>query len=146
MGCFPVKNWASAAAVAILLSGLSAIGCGSSSDGEPNGSVTVKVTYAGEPVTAGRVDLSSKATGDGGGAELDSAGKAYVKNVPHGEYVVTVVPPPPSPADLAPVPGQRPKAPPKYDNIPEKVRRSETSPLKVTVADGASEAAFELKQ
>ena len=102
------------------------------------------VTYGGEPVTEGRVDLSNPQTGEAAGGELNDEGIAAISGVTPGNYSVMVLPPM---ADPVPVePGQPAAAAKEYPNIPKKVRVIGTSTLKADVTeDGANEFTFELK-
>tara|TARA_R110002095_G_scaffold99188_5_gene87252 strand:+ start:2263 stop:2715 length:453 start_codon:yes stop_codon:yes gene_type:complete len=120
-------------------------GCGSGTpdDGKVRNDVTISITYGGEAVAEGRVDLEDQATGEAGGGELNDSGSVTIENIVLGNYVVTVVPPMPDPRP--PEPGQAPPVPKKYPNIPEKYRRAATSPLKAEVTAESTEFQFDLK-
>jgi len=116
-----------------------ATGCSNAPHSEKvTGSVTAKVTYGGEPVTEGSVNLENPSTGLGGGADLDASGLATLKTVPVGDYTITVVPPLPPQDDPNPEIKE-------YDNLPQKYRSSATSTLKATVTEGENQFEFELK-
>lgn len=121
-------------------------GCGRGEphSGKPKSQVTVAVTYAGQPVTEGRVDLSNEQTGEGGGGELNGQGVATIPGVVLGNYTVIVIPPEPqlvAGATSAPAPAKK-----EYPNIPAKVRSLKSSPLKVEVKqDSSNQFKFELK-
>lgn len=103
----------------------------------------VTVTYGGEPVTVGHVDLNNEQTGEGGGGELNAQGIATITDVPLGDYTVTVLPPPPDPA---PVEEGQPAATMKeYPQIPEQFRRIATSPLRAAVQNGSNQFKFDLQ-
>lgn len=129
----------------ILSSGL-LLGCGRGGphSGKPTAPVTVTVTYGGEPVTEGRVDLSNEQTGEGGGGELNGQGVATIPGVVLGNYAVIVIPPEPQlvPAETgAPAPAKK-----EHPNIPAKFRSLNSSPLKVEVKkDSPNQFKFELK-
>ncbi len=120
------------------------VGCGGSGETEtPRAEVTVSVTFDGQPVTEGHVDLQNPESGTGGGAELNAEGQATISGIPLGSYTVTVIPPMPDPAP--PEPGQA--APPvkEFPNIPEPYRRTDSSPLKAEIDGSTSELKFELE-
>ncbi|MCC7084379.1 MAG: hypothetical protein IT427_05165 [Pirellulales bacterium] len=111
----------------------------------PRGDVSVTVTYGGEPVTEGWVDLNDTRTGEGGGGALNGQGVAKLSKLVEGTYVTTVNPPHPTVV----VPGQASPATHKkeYPNIPEKFRDIATSPLRAEVKEEEmSEYRFDLKQ
>lgn len=144
-GC---RTTVSRAGVAIALT----IGCGLTAGcarraphaEKPRADVTVAITYDGEPVTAGRVDLNDEQTGLGGGAELDDSGTATISRIVQGTYTVTVKPPMPDPEALAP--GEPPPEPAEFPEIPERYRRIDTSPLEMTVEGERRRFSFDLKQ
>ena len=131
--------------VSLLFIGIASSGCGNSDRGaRPSGKVTVTITYGGEPVIKGRVDLSMPNSGDGGGGELTSSGETTISQVAVGTYTVTVSPPP---SNLIPVgPGQTQEKPKEYLNIPAKFRLGTTSTLKAEVKIGANKCKFDLKE
>ena len=130
----------------LLVLSIGVLGCGSPSNGpdKPRGGVVITVTYDGQPVTEGRVDLSHPSSGEGGGGELDSDGVVRIDGVAHGQYTVTVIPPPADPKP--PESGQAPPPVKEYPNIPAQFRLSSSSPLKAEVKEGTSEFKFELKE
>ena len=121
-------------------------GCGGANphSRKPSAQVTVAVTYGGQPVSEGRVDLSNEQTGEGGGGQLNAQGVAVIPGVALGTYTVVVAPP-----ELLVVPGATGQPAPAnkdYPNIPKKVRSFTSSPLKVEVKkDSPNEFKFELK-
>lgn len=132
--------------VTCLLLGLlmsATIGCSAGPPGKPSGDATITITFGGEPVAEGMVSLQNKA-GEGAGAQLNPKGVASLSDVVLGDYVVTVTPPVVGVA--APDPGKAKLTIKDYANIPANVRRTETTPLKVTIKKGANEFKFDLKQ
>lgn len=123
-----------------------AAGCDRTPRGKlPRGDVTVTVTYGGEPVNEGWVDLNNVESGEGGGNALNAQGIATLSRVVEGTYVVTVNPPHPTLV----VPGQPP--PPKqkkaFPDIPQKFRDATASPLRADVAQGETrQYSFDLKE
>ncbi len=132
--------------IGLVLGGGLLAGCGAPAphSQKPTAQVTVVITFGGQPVTEGRVDLNNEQTGEAGGAELDREGVAKIAGVVLGSYTVTVVPPL---AVVAPTatgqPGPAAKA---YPNIPASVRMIKSSPLKVDVKkDSPNQFKFDLK-
>src|SRR5690606_20271816 len=80
----------------------------------PSGKVEAKVTYGGQPVKEGFLNLSSQETGLGGGADIGSDGIAIIESVPVGTYVVTVTPPVAQIANPNLVIGDQPDLPMKF--------------------------------
>tara|TARA_R110002095_G_scaffold154388_6_gene134191 strand:- start:121 stop:513 length:393 start_codon:yes stop_codon:yes gene_type:complete len=121
-------------------------GCGSHQPGsdKPRESITIAITYGGEPVTEGMVNLENTTTGEGGGGELDAQGVATIPNVVLGEYTVTIIPPDPDP--VPPAPGQPAAKIKTYSNIPPEFRTSNKSTLKAEVKAGSNELKFDLKE
>lgn len=113
-----------------------ASGCGA---GKPEGSVSGKVTYNGNPVAAGSVNFLSTA---GVGAQAPISNGTYSVNGPlaTGEYSVYVAPPLPTPQP----PGTKPAPPPKFD-VPAKFQDAKTSGLKLTVKTGKNDLPIEIK-
>lgn len=114
----------------VLVTGL---GCNRSSDG-PIGQISGTVTYEGRPVSEGMVCFSSGANGVFINVPLQEDGtyvviRAKGQGLPVGNYLVTVIPPPP---DGPMVPG---KVPQKYPNIPQKYRNPKTSGLSFAVEE-----------
>jgi hypothetical protein len=112
------------------------LGCGSA---EPLGQVSGKVTFQGEPVGEGTVLFSNPDLGVSAEAELSADGSytltTYKGGLPPGDYKVTVSPPEipdPSPSGDT-EPGMITKP---VDNIPEKYRSLDTTPLTVSVQEG----------
>ncbi|QGQ22025.1 carboxypeptidase regulatory-like domain-containing protein [Gimesia benthica] len=120
------------------------VGCSQSpSDDKQRSGVTISISFAGEPVTTGSVNLENSETGESGGGELNADGSVTISNIVLGNYTVTILPPDPDP--VPPEPGQPAKKMEVYKNIPEKFRNRKTSPLKVEVKDGENEFQFDLK-
>lgn len=110
-----------------------AFGCTKGSRGIPLGEVSGTVTFQGEPVSEGVVNLFSDQTGIATAAPLGSNGSFSVPGgIEIGEYAVHITPPV---VDVAggvdPPPEEK-----SYPNIPEKYRDPATSGLKVTVEEG----------
>ena len=123
---------------------LAGVGAGCQAEPEKSrGSANITITFGGQPVTEGTVSLQN-AEGEGGGAPLDPMGVAKVPNVVEGNYIVTVTPPLPKVAP--PEPGKTNPGPKDYSNIPEKFRRTETSPLKADIVDTINDFSFDLKK
>ncbi len=99
----------------------------------PSGSVSGKVTYNGQPLTAGVVTLINEATGVGGSVKLDSSGGYYIQTIRTGQYKVAVhnVPPPPGGKVV-------------MLNIPEKFQDIQSSGLSVTVEEGKNTSDLKL--
>jgi hypothetical protein len=125
------------------------IGCGGPPvphSGKPKATVTVAVTYGGQPVAEGRVDLANEQTGEAGGAELGPDGVATIPEMALGSFTVIVVPPHLVIAPTATGPAT-PPAKKEYPNIPVKVRTTKTSPLKAEVKkDSPNKFKFDLKE
>ncbi|ADG65926.1 hypothetical protein Plim_0073 [Planctopirus limnophila DSM 3776] len=120
-------------------------GCGSADRG-PQAQLTGKVTFSGQPVPEGVVQLSKVGGGAGASANISADGSfsvVLVDPLPPGEYLVLIVPPtiednsnPNSP------PVQKPK---EMEQIPPRYGNAKTSPLKVTLKEGANTADFALE-
>ncbi|MEQ8851764.1 carboxypeptidase-like regulatory domain-containing protein [Gimesia sp.] len=111
---------------------------------KPRGEISITITNGGDPVPEGQVDLVNEQTGEGGGGPLNESGTATIEMVAVGNYTLTVNPPPQEP--IAPGMDQPEKQPKEYANIPEKVRKIQTSPLTVDVQSGTNEFSFDLKE
>ncbi|MEQ8853893.1 hypothetical protein [Gimesia sp.] len=111
---------------------------------KPRGEISITITNGGDPVPEGQVDLVNEETGEGGGGPLDESGTATIEMVAVGNYTVTVNPPPEEP--IAPGMDQPAAQPKEYPNIPNKVRKIQTSPLTVDVQSGTNEFSFDLKE
>lgn len=118
------------------------IGCDHEPDNlKPGAPVSISILSAGQPVTAGQVDLS----GQGGGTVLDAQGLASFTHVPYGTYRVIVLPPeqdpvPPEPGAAAPPTAAPAKAMAKF-------RDEKTTPLSITVAqDSENVFKFDLQE
>jgi hypothetical protein len=109
------------------------------------GHVSGRVTFQGQPVTAGTVNFSNYESGVFMSARLDDQGDYVVEmaqgyGLPVGTYQVTVVPLPPEVVTgIVQAPGSVPVQAKikEYPNIPASYRDAKTSGLSVTVpADG----------
>lgn len=119
-------------------------GCSGSSDSsEPRGEVTISISYGGEPVTSGMVNLIGEKGGNDKGGELNKEGATTISALALGKYKVTVVPPMPDPVPAEP--GEPAPKRREYTNIPNKFHQSKTSPLTVDISEGSSEIKFDLK-
>lgn len=111
-------------------------GCGSK---RPEGTLTGLVTYKGQPVTKGEVQLYST-LGAGATAPLDGSGRFTVDGLmPAGDYQVCVVP-----EILHPNPNA-PKQVTKSADIPKKARDLRTSGLSIQLKEGKNDVVLELK-
>jgi hypothetical protein len=80
--------------VALSVAALALSGCGRG--GTPQGTISGHVTWQGQPLTAGEVNLFQKETGTATTAPLDSSGDFEVDSrMPAGTYNVTFIPPRP---------------------------------------------------
>jgi hypothetical protein len=122
--------------------GLAIGGCGNSTprSNKQRANVVIKLTYGGEPISAGDVDLNNLQTGEGGGGALDRTGTARIPGVVLGDYIVTVQPP-----ISGAIPGAD-TAIAKTNQIAKKYQSPEKSPLKITVPAEGKEATFDLKE
>jgi hypothetical protein len=120
-----------------LLLALFLTGCGG---GKPEGTVSGKVLFKGNPVAGGTVNLLSAA---GVGAQAPVKDGAYQVNgaLAVGDYVVYLSPPRPTPQP----PGSKPLPPPPFD-VPVKYQDVKTSGLKVTVKAGSNTLPIEIKE
>lgn len=126
-----------------------AVLAGGCDQGPIMGQVSGRVTFGGEPVTQGTI-LFFPVTGPGAVGLLDDDGKFSMKTngkagVIVGQNIVSITPP----TDLAVIgmpayPGAPPNV--KFENIPQKFHRGETSDLQVNVQEGNNEFNFELKE
>lgn len=129
----------------LALSSAVLLGCTQSPGSDkPRSGTTIAISFAGEPVTTGSVNLENSETGEGGGGELNADGIAKITNVVLGNYTVTILPPDPDP--VPPEPGQPAVKIQVYKNIPNKFRTGKTSPLKVEIKDGENKFEFDLKE
>lgn len=109
------------------------------------GDVVVAITFEGEPVTEGSVNLVSLGTANGGTQELDETGVVIMEKLPVGNYSVFIFPPElqaplPDPANGGFLPAKAPA------NIPAIFHSELTSPLRVEVVEGVNEYSFDLNQ
>jgi hypothetical protein len=115
------------------------------------GTVTGNVTYHQQPVTEGNISFRNEAKGLVAGIKLGPEGDyelrfAGGKEIPVGEYVVTIAPPVPQlpiASELGPAPPQ-PIEVRQFRNIPDKYRSSQTSDLTATVQEGPNRFDFDL--
>lgn len=132
-----------AATVAVCF--LSGAGCKSEPhSGLQKATITVVVTNAGEPVTAGDVSLSSHQTGQGGGGSLDAAGRATIAAVPFGEYTATITPI--TETEFPGGPTVAVTSQPPGVTIPPKARNPKTSPFRIKVQKGMPEIRIDLSE
>lgn len=119
------------------------LGCGGApGDDKITGSVEISVTFAGEPVPEGSVQLSIPEQGKATGGDLDVDGNLSLAEVEVGNYIVFIAPPPEAPPEAdKPASAQE-----DYENIPPKYRSESTSPLKAEVKEGENKFSFELKE
>ncbi|MCA9116963.1 MAG: carboxypeptidase regulatory-like domain-containing protein [Planctomycetaceae bacterium] len=134
----------------MLFLGLFLTGCGKdmTPDRGPDGTVSGQVTFGNQPVSEGTVNFYSSTEGYIAHATIGSDGKYQLNpGTPVGEYQVTVTPPevaPPvvmvedNPDAVAAAPEAK-----EYPNIPEKYRKTDTSGLQLTIAEG--ENTFDIK-
>jgi hypothetical protein len=114
-----------------------AAGCG---DSRPTGSLAGTVTYKGNPVQAGSLNLLSR-TGAAAQEKLDESGAFKVDGpVEAGEYAAYLGPPVPEPQ----APGARRAAPPKFD-VPPKYQDPATSGVTVVVKAGTNTVPVEFR-
>lgn len=143
-GGFRVASLLAAAA----LSGLCVVSAGCGKSMGPWGTVSGKVTYDDQAVTAGTVVFIS-AQGRGASAELDSQGGYTLKTVnsgqkiPVGEYQVGVMPPRKEVDYDAPV---KETAAADYPNVPRRYRDHATSGWTFTVKEGPNTFNLEMKK
>ena len=95
-------------------------GCGSS--GEPVGLLTGSIAVDGKPIDKCRVVVYEPTTLVNIGARVDESGKYELKNIPFGEYQVSVTPEPTN--DAVYVPDRR---------IGRKYRNKDTSGITVSI-------------
>ena len=128
---------------AVLLTLLSAVGCGGGPVLLPTATVSGKVTFEGAPVTEGEVNFASS-DGYAATVPLDSSGSFSIESLEVGSYTVFVTPPSPTEA-----PGSEPdetSEPKQYDNIPQGYRQQTTSDLVAEVKEGDGNTfTFDLK-
>jgi hypothetical protein len=112
---------------AILTTLLLLIGCGNTNVGTVSGTVT----YKGQPVRSGDVNLIS-ARGDAARVSIREDGSYNVPDpLPIGEYQVAIT----APVSEPPAPGTKPKPVPPFD-VPAKYRDTSTSKLTLQVKPG----------
>lgn len=130
--------------VAAVICSLATIGCGSGDRdaGAVKAMASGTVTYKGEPVTGGKVNLYSAETGAGASADLDASGKfSLLKPIPIGWYKVIVVPPEAKPPESL---TSEFEPQPSSDNIPEKYRSELSTDLNAEVKEGDNKFAFDM--
>jgi hypothetical protein len=106
----PVRIQALARLLVLQAVTMAIVGCGASA--KPQGKISGKVSFQGNPVTAGEINLFQKSTGTAVTAPLDSSGNFTVP-VPMdtGTYSISIIPPRPKqlppgtpPEELPPFP------------------------------------------
>ena len=116
--------------------------CGCGSDEEPTGSVRGIVSYNGNLLTEGLVNLYSDSKSVVGTAELDSAGTFKFENaIAAGNYRIYITPPPPP---APPEPGQPAIKIPEPQKIPQKYRSADKTDLKITIKEGDNDIPLQL--
>jgi hypothetical protein len=133
--------------------------------GNPNAAATVtgKVTYKGEPVTAGVVTFNPKKEGPVSSATLNADGTYSITEAPAGDFTITVDTESLNPDRKAPAYGPpgagagggssppppgvaaAPSSAGKYVKIPKKYSDPESSPLKATLGAGKQVKDFSLE-
>ncbi|HBN74365.1 MAG TPA: hypothetical protein DD473_00800 [Planctomycetaceae bacterium] len=101
----------------------------------PTGAVKVRVTIEGAEITTGLVQFTNSANGISSAAELDVEGTASLSDVVVGSYQVVIIPPSPEPGDPELM---------DYNNIPERYRSFNTTPLTAEVTSGDNKFEFAL--
>lgn len=129
---FTRVRWACLAATVL---SLTVIGCSSqfssSSRFGKSGKVDGKLTFAGTPVKAARIQLASKNTGVAVLGQVQGGEFKLQEPVPVGEYkVVVLTPQEPNPQDGVPY------TPVEYADIPMRYRDEFNSDLTATVKEG----------
>ncbi len=99
--------------------------------GVPRSVITITVTQQGSPVKIGTVDIVNKESGEGASANLDEFGMVTLTGISHGEYAVTIQPPPSLTSD-----GRENPRTGKY-SVDSKYQSVEKSPLTMVI-DGKS--------
>jgi len=111
---------------------------------KPRGGITLFVTYGTIPVTSGEVNLYNVNTGEAAGGQLNAQGELSLSDVVAGTYTVTLLPPDDSPSADPEASSSSEQSRP---DIPERFRRSRTSPLSIEVKEKTqSEFRFDLKE
>lgn len=134
--------------VRALLVGLFAVhlaGCGSAPTTlERTASVSGIVTFAGQPVEEGTVELADVKVGGGGAGPLGPGGKYEIKGLLAGRYKVSIQPPVvEDKGDGKTAPRKVPK---DVANIPAKYRNDATSGFTLDIVDGeAAEGNFKME-
>ncbi|MDB5392166.1 MAG: hypothetical protein JWM11_7812 [Planctomycetaceae bacterium] len=136
------KSWAGLFCAGIVLIHLS--GCGSAPTTlERSGSLAGTVTFKGQPVEEGIVQISDSKVGGGGSGAIGAGGTFEIKGLLAGKYKVTIQPPTTEDrGDGKTAPRTVPKV---VANIPEKYRSDATSGFTVDILDGEKTvAAFKM--
>ena len=117
------------------------------SPAEPIGRVEGRVTFQGEPVAGACILFQNTTKGVYIMADLDQDGRYLVQmdkgyGLPHGDYEISLSPPPPKQTF-------GPEAPPPTDNafpnIPPRYRQPKTSGITLQVKDGVNRLDVEMK-
>ncbi len=124
--------------VCLCVTALVLTGCGGGG-GKPTGSVAGKVTYNGNPVAAGNVNLLSTA-GVGAQAAISNGAYKIDSPLPAGEYSVYVSAPLPTPQ-----PPGKPAAPVAKFEVPQKYQDAKQSGLKLTIKPGRNDLPIDIK-
>lgn len=109
------------------------------------GDIEIVVTFSGDAVKQGNVNLAGIGRAEGGTAKLNESGTVLIKGIKVGKYKVYVSPP----QLQAPVPdlakgGFKPAPVPK--DIPKLFHTEITSPLTIEVKEGENIFTFDLKE
>jgi len=91
--------------------------------------VMVTIRFKGSPLKIGVVDILNKESGEGASATLDEFGMVSLTGIAHGEYAVTIQPPPSLAAD-----GSEIQKTGKFP-VDSNYRSSEKTPLAIVVDD-----------
>jgi hypothetical protein len=123
-----------------------ALGFAGCARGPVVGEVSGQVTFAGKPVTEGKITFINPTTGFAAEADLQPDGSYRIKTpeggLVVGDYIVMVNP-------LIYIDRSNPRTPPSpverpAPNIPEKYRNQGRTPLRATVQKGANTFTFDM--
>ena len=112
-------------------------GCGSG--GPPTGSVSGKVTYNSQPLTAGVVTFINEEAGRGASSDLDASGQYRIPALQTGQYKVAIHRQPPPVNETSPQTIGNGRL-----SIPEKYQDFQSSGLTATVKEGKNTTDFNL--
>lgn len=128
-----LKGWTGLLCAGFVVAQL--IGCsGAEAPPERTAAITGKVTYKGQPVEEGTVQISDASVGGGGTGTLGPGGTFKIEGLLAGKYQVAILPPMVEDrGDGKTAPRQVPKV---VSNIPEKYRAVATSGFTADALDG----------